>query len=309
MRIPTASLGELRLEFDRESGQEDGLRLEKFITVMFKYLQFPKDESEDKKVDLVVQLIDLFNTVDVNGDGVLEWGEFTAYCIEVGMVATRRSIPPLIKEFKEDLTFPGRKRCCKIKWMKYFSELNRVMYVLENSSKVKLASPENCQVVRELDISQIFLGNPFVITAEYVSELNLILVLSSNLSFSFWGAESLKQLGHCKTRSAHPILCFASVNSILYSVSDNGQLLKWRLILKVIRDKYQCLCVPSGMSIGNHDDTITDIHEIKEHRLLATCSMVCSTFSREYAFDFLLVPYRIERSYCGTWTLTKRGPC
>ena len=276
MRIPTASLEQLRLEFDRESGQEDGLRLEKFISVMFRYIKFPKDEDEEKKVDLVVQLIDLFNTVDVNGDGVLEWGEFTSYCIEVGMVATRKSIPPLIKEFREDTTFPGRKRCCKVKWMKYFGELNQVMYVLENSSKVKLASPENCQMTRELDIRQIFTGRPFVITAEYIPELNLILVLSSNLSFSFWSYDSLKELGYCKTRSAQPILCFASLNHILYSANDNGQLLKWRPILKVIRDKYQCLCVPSGMSIGSHDDTITAIQEIKEHRVIATCSMVSS---------------------------------
>lgn len=37
-----------------------------------------------------VKLCDIFDEIDVNGDGNLEWDEFTMYCIEDAMAATRR---------------------------------------------------------------------------------------------------------------------------------------------------------------------------------------------------------------------------
>ena len=37
-----------------------------------------------------MKLIDIFDEIDVNGDGDMEWDEFTLYCIEDAMAATRR---------------------------------------------------------------------------------------------------------------------------------------------------------------------------------------------------------------------------
>ena len=35
-------------------------------------------------------MIDIFDEIDVNGDGDLEWEEFTLFCIEDAVAATRR---------------------------------------------------------------------------------------------------------------------------------------------------------------------------------------------------------------------------
>jgi hypothetical protein len=37
-----------------------------------------------------VKLIDIFEEIDVNGDGDLEWDEFTLFCIDDAVAATRR---------------------------------------------------------------------------------------------------------------------------------------------------------------------------------------------------------------------------
>ena len=58
-----------------------------------------------KLVSLVMMLRDLFDEIDVNGDGVMEWDEFTGYCVELGFVATRRQTKPLEFKFAPDERF------------------------------------------------------------------------------------------------------------------------------------------------------------------------------------------------------------
>ena len=40
--------------------------------------------------ETVSELCELFAQVDVNNDGTMEWEEFSAFCIEAGMAATRK---------------------------------------------------------------------------------------------------------------------------------------------------------------------------------------------------------------------------
>ena len=60
-----------------------------------------REVIEHKKlVNLVVLLRELFDEIDVNGDGFMEWDEFTGYCVELGFVATRRQTKPLEYKFE-----------------------------------------------------------------------------------------------------------------------------------------------------------------------------------------------------------------
>ena len=46
-------------------------------------------------VALTAQLTELFAQIDVNGDGTLEWDEWTSFCVEAGIVATRHIAVPI----------------------------------------------------------------------------------------------------------------------------------------------------------------------------------------------------------------------
>jgi len=48
-----------------------------------------------KKSDLVVDLCELFAQIDFNGDGTVEWPEFTSFCVEAGMVASQNVTKPV----------------------------------------------------------------------------------------------------------------------------------------------------------------------------------------------------------------------
>lgn len=51
---------------------------------MMKYLPPAQDPVKSAR-----DLCELFAQVDVNGDGTMEWGEFSAFCIEAGMAANQ----------------------------------------------------------------------------------------------------------------------------------------------------------------------------------------------------------------------------
>ena len=113
-KLSTDSLNKLRHDFEAEP---DGLTLHNFVRVMMKHLPPPKPPGHQlssassrasvsnasssaaspaataaataataasNKV-LVEDLVELFRQVDVNGDGTMEWNEFTGFCIDAGL--------------------------------------------------------------------------------------------------------------------------------------------------------------------------------------------------------------------------------
>ena len=69
--------------------EEDALGLEEFVEVMMTFLP-PTDDP----VSVAADLIELFADIDINGDGDLEWEEFTGYCIEAAIAAIHASKTP-----------------------------------------------------------------------------------------------------------------------------------------------------------------------------------------------------------------------
>ncbi len=57
-------------------------------------MKLPK-RTKEQEVELVASLIELFEQIDINGDGTMIWNEFTSYCVEAGLVATRRVAPQI----------------------------------------------------------------------------------------------------------------------------------------------------------------------------------------------------------------------
>jgi hypothetical protein len=48
---------------------------------------------------LALELIDLFKEIDVNGDGTMEWDEFSNYIIELGLLRKDRTFTNIIKNY------------------------------------------------------------------------------------------------------------------------------------------------------------------------------------------------------------------
>lgn len=51
---------------------------------MLEHLDYDKDNYERKK-QITIALMDLFREIDVNGDGTMEWEEFSDHIISLGI--------------------------------------------------------------------------------------------------------------------------------------------------------------------------------------------------------------------------------
>ncbi len=79
-RLHRRNLGLIEKKFPKE----DGLSLNEFVTTLLQYLDYNK-EDEVEKIEVTLNLIDLFKEIDVNGDETMEWEEFSNYIIELGL--------------------------------------------------------------------------------------------------------------------------------------------------------------------------------------------------------------------------------
>ena len=96
--LNTRELNALRARFDKFPM---GLQCVQFVGAMLDIL---KGESSLDEKQLTVRLCELFDQVDVNGNKLMEWDEFSGFCIETGMRLGRGD--DLNKKFKEDILAP-----------------------------------------------------------------------------------------------------------------------------------------------------------------------------------------------------------
>lgn len=80
------------------SNKEKGLEIDEFIKVMLDHLEYNKD-SDDEIKRITLALIELFKEIDVNGDGTMEWDEFSNHIIELGLLRNDRSFKNVIKQY------------------------------------------------------------------------------------------------------------------------------------------------------------------------------------------------------------------
>lgn len=78
VRLQLEDLNLLKQDFDRMGR---GLSLEEFVSVMLDRVSW----EQENVVKFIEDLVELFAQVDVNGDGSMEWEEFTSAIIEGGM--------------------------------------------------------------------------------------------------------------------------------------------------------------------------------------------------------------------------------
>lgn len=82
MLLDSRELNSLRRDF--QTGK-DGLNLTEFVAALLARLS--KRRRRQDLVPLVANLVELFAQVDVDGNGDVDWDEWSAFCIEAGALA------------------------------------------------------------------------------------------------------------------------------------------------------------------------------------------------------------------------------
>ncbi|KAG3140516.1 hypothetical protein PI126_g15956 [Phytophthora idaei] len=101
MRLKGAGFSTIANAFrEREKRLGGGLPLLDFVDIVLPGL--PRVKTAEEKAATVSTLVDLFEDIDINGDGVMEFDEFTSFCVDAGMVASRTQGATLKHRYERD---------------------------------------------------------------------------------------------------------------------------------------------------------------------------------------------------------------
>eukprot|EP01138_Halocafeteria_seosinensis_P002933 gb/GECG01002997.1/.p1 GENE.gb/GECG01002997.1/~~gb/GECG01002997.1/.p1 ORF type:complete len:595 (+),score=72.80 gb/GECG01002997.1/:1-1785(+) len=152
--------------------EEPGLSMAQFIFVMLKVLpeeatgcnfktlhemvknkERPSGSWPKKTIDISISLVDLFAEIDMNGDGVLQWDEFTTYCIDAGGQAIKTEASPLLQKLEYDADFDDSAiRHNFVRSLNYMSYFDELWSIESECSQIKAINPNTFQLIGELDV-------------------------------------------------------------------------------------------------------------------------------------------------------------
>ena len=133
MKFDVDKLNTLRQRFD---DMPDGLSLEDFISVMSQALPHGPEKRLEKST--VQELRELFLQVDVNGDGTMEWGEFTPFTLNKEWQRLRAFLMLWTKYIKSRLIYVDKSRA-------FISAVRKANYVRPRKSLCLRECPHICK--------------------------------------------------------------------------------------------------------------------------------------------------------------------
>ncbi|KAH8097146.1 WD repeat-containing protein [Aureococcus anophagefferens] len=126
----------------------DGLAVRAFVDILFKQLLGVEPRLRDALCDAreassVVSLLhELFRQIDINGDQLVDWEEFTNHTISSGMMAGLYGADEFTVSYELDLGYSptssgGPSAHGSVQLMRYVPELGRILVVSKDSPKFK----------------------------------------------------------------------------------------------------------------------------------------------------------------------------
>ena len=141
------------LAFLRKSFPHNGYRMNIFVTTLLRQLLRETRAlcTTSQARHLVKLLHNLFEQIDVNGQGRVHWGDFTSFCVESGMKGGKNNsgASGADEMCAQDLEWGYRSASvgCAVPFRQYgykyqsaniWSDLNKIVVIEQNSSKIRL---------------------------------------------------------------------------------------------------------------------------------------------------------------------------
>lgn len=138
----------LKNEFKERNGE---MTMNDFIMIIKDHLIHWQLDIPNRQKKLIRCLILLFKDIDLNGNGNMEWDEFTNYIIEKAAVLnTLKSKSEEIKNYHCTKTKVNLKLTQPIAKCIYVSLIDKLAFFEEGSDVVYFADPKSGQVVQNL---------------------------------------------------------------------------------------------------------------------------------------------------------------
>ncbi|KAH7459783.1 hypothetical protein PRIC2_010671 [Phytophthora ramorum] len=268
MMMDMEKVSTLRNEFLRK---EKGLSISEFVYVMMRFVQSSAHTDENSRLhdlsesQLVANLCELFAQIDINGDGSMEWEEFTSFIVDTGLTVKSHQ-PNSIQEYHHVQWEDASKHSTFIDHIYYFPSNDLVALVESCSPYLKIYNV-NCELIRTIKSPE-----GFVQCAEHLPRYNQYIVASSDLQFRFYDDTTLRLTKSCHTPTSQNCLKWYPESSALFSAGVSGIVYAWDA--ERMEEKHHMGGEVHGRVLTrSHDDIVLDLLTLPTLESLASASM------------------------------------
>jgi len=257
MLLDTDKVPALREEFEKK---EDGLTEAEFVFVMKKYIKSSVDQ-----VKLVSNLCELFAQIDVNGDGSMEWDEFTSYIVDTGNVA-RENEPNNIQSYQQRPWVDEDTHAGGIHKVFYFPKIDKVASCSNECNYLYFYNPETFRPEKPL-----YHRTGYIQTALHIGTRNQIALSATDLTISLYDDQNYRFINKFQTDTSQTCLEWSTEG--LFSGGINGVVHLWDIDTGKEVLSLGGINSNGYLNPGSHRDMILDLLEIGSLESLASGSM------------------------------------
>ncbi|OMJ91751.1 hypothetical protein SteCoe_5652 [Stentor coeruleus] len=289
MNFEPLTISLLKKEFEDNNGSMD---LQNFVVVLREHLRNWRPAYPNRDKLIVKLLVQLFKDIDMNGNGTLEWDEFTNYIIEKAttLSALKKNRVDAIKNYSQSAIKSSFHSDKMIEKLINMEGLDRIGIIEDFSNVIKFYNPDTGQIMgRELVIKSEDIRSNKKESDEVISrgpkravvnnalflpdtDMQILLTSCNDGMIRSWktNGSHFHSVNH---EGGYPLLCsktpqrsmaWDSTSRLLYSGDNVGIINLWNYSEGKKGELIK--------SLNNHDDMITDLIAVPKLEFLISCS-------------------------------------
>ena len=251
MQLDKTAMGSIRTSFSHHPA---GLDLYTFVLMAQTYMRSCVGSRED-----VAALIEMFRDIDVNGDEVMEWEEFTSHLVQLastyGEDTTSSQLPHFTPSVLEDSS--AHDRVCDA--VRYIGGLKKLILFERNSRRFKVYSTDMKA------LATVRGHRSPLLCCDYWEKGQMLMTASGDKTLIFWSVVNATNAYTMSMSWALPASYVAlryAGGHTLFAADTNHLITQWHL------ERSEQRCVYRG-----HTDVVMDMVVLHHYNLLASCSL------------------------------------
>jgi WD40 repeat protein len=239
---------------------EDGLGMTQFVEVMMRYQ--PVKESQQGELETVAKLCEFFSQVDINGDGSMEWSEFTSYIVESSQDRDNFRVDN-IKSYQRASVQPAPPAT-------YDTRVDHVFYVEEldylvacDTNRTMSVYDDKCRLVKRVRGHAGVVHSCAHLFGRGAS--SYLCTAGNDKTIGFWDTVSFSLCQQMPTTHVQAVLAWSGPqggSSTLFSGGVDGAINAWDVDALALRNRVQ-----------GHRDIVMDLLCIHSMGVLASASL------------------------------------
>lgn len=227
MRMDSSALAEIRKEFFARS---DEVTLEEFIYIIEKHLN-KADMNEKEHKEFVANMLELFKDIDVNGDGMMEWSEFTTFTVEKANILNKKMKFTNIANYhdsseKLDPSSQHRHRhdfsaACPIK------NLNQFALLEDNRNAIFVYNSHNAKLIKTIAMDAVPQAIIHVVKHDLLVSACADMTMTTHSLDDPNPNKKYKLQSTWATPGIQMALAYVENKDVLYSGGANGNIYAW----------------------------------------------------------------------------------